>query len=85
MTYVSTSADAFPDSRRPFARMLDGFLTALSPRSAAPAAAVQAPAPGPAASALIDADFERMAGFGSWEALRDNLRESANAPPRKRA
>lgn len=30
--------------------------------------------PGPAPEALIDADVARLASFGSWQALREELR-----------
>lgn len=41
-------------------------------------AATPAPLPyGPAPEALVDADIERMAGFGSWAELRRDLRARA--------
>lgn len=87
MAYVIEPANTFPapgTRGRPFARMMAGVVSALSPRRMEPAKPVTT-TPGPATEALIDADYERMASFGSWQALRDNLRETAAAPPRKRA
>lgn len=86
MTYLTDSeftTRGIAGSSRPFARMLGGLLGALNVRRGA---APPPPRPiGPAAEAMIDADYERMAGFGSWEALRDNLRASATAPATKAA
>lgn len=68
---------------RPFSRMMGGLVASLMRK-----APEQPPAPlpsGPATAAIIDADFERLASFGSWETLRDDLRARATEPRRKSA
>jgi len=69
---------------RPFARMLGGLLAALNASRADESPAPPRPI-GATTEAFVDADYDRMAGFGSWEALRDNLRASADAPAAKAA
>lgn len=68
---------------RPFSRMMGGLVASLARRAPEPP---PAPLPsGPATAAIIDADYERLASFGSWESLRDDLRARATEPRRKSA
>jgi hypothetical protein len=68
---------------RPFSRMMDGLVASLTRRVPEPP---PAPLPsGPATVAIIDADYERLASFGSWESLRDDLRARAAEPVRRSA
>lgn len=60
-----------PSLRRSLAGAL-AFLTAR--RGAASTANRPDLTPGPDPEALIDADVARLASFGSWQALRDDLR-----------
>jgi hypothetical protein len=69
---------------RPFSRMMEGLVAALSRRDPEPKPPAPLPS-GPAAQAMIDADFERMASFGSWESLRDDLRARSGDRPRRSA
>ncbi|WP_323041619.1 hypothetical protein [Gemmobacter sp.] len=56
-------------------RSLAGALAFLTARRASAGAANRPDlTPGLAPEALIDADMARMASFGSWQALRDELR-----------
>lgn len=43
------------------------------------------PEPGPMVEALIDADIARLASHGSWDALRDDLRQRARSRGSKAA
>jgi hypothetical protein len=68
---------------RPFSRMMGGLMAALTGGGAR-----QPPAPlpsGPATAAIVDADYERLAAFGSWDSLRDELRARAAEPRHKSA
>lgn len=69
---------------RPFSRMMEGLVAAFSRREPEPKPPAPLPS-GPAAQAMIDADYERMAAFGSWESLRDDLRARATDRPRRSA
>ncbi|GGE27813.1 hypothetical protein SAMN05421774_11625 [Gemmobacter megaterium] len=71
-----------PTLRRVLAEMLR--VAGLRPAEPAPAKRALA-APGPATEAIIDADMARMASFGSWSALRDELRASDQAARRTMA
>lgn len=79
MTYVSD----LPLQRDGLAGTLSQLRQSLG-RGLAPQPHPPAPlAPtGAASAALIDADFERMAGFGSWAALRRDLRAQAGVTDR---
>lgn len=69
--------------RATMARMIGGMLGFLKTPDHEPP---PPPLPiGPQAKALVDADYERLASFGSWSALRDELRERAIQPQRKTA
>jgi hypothetical protein len=68
---------------RPFSRMIGGLVASLSRRTPEPP---PAPLPsGPATAAIVDADYERLASFGSWESLREDLRTRAAEPRRRSA
>ncbi|MFN3292224.1 MAG: hypothetical protein ACK4S2_01010 [Gemmobacter sp.] len=82
MTYVADSVPPIPRARRPFLRMIAGLLKATANPRAASQPMLAPPSSGPAVEALVDADVARMAQFGSWSALRDDLR--ARAEPNRR-
>lgn len=82
MTYVADSVPPIPRARKPFLRLLAGLLKAAARPGGAPETMLPPPSSGPAVEALVDADFARLAQFGSWSALRDDLRAKAE-PTRK--
>lgn len=73
-----------PRRTGPFARMMAGLIGSVSagPKSLPK---VEPLAPVTSHDPSADDEYERLASFGSWSALRDNLRASEAAPARKRA
>jgi hypothetical protein len=83
MTQITDSAAFTGATERRLPRMIAGSLAFF--RNATPVHVPPLPMPGPQAEALIDAEHARLSSFGSWDALRDDLRARAASTGRKSA